>query len=108
MKTSTERRKKSRPLLTAHQAVEQLAKPFERMARRLWPSTERAVQEDLVQEMNLACLCVQTPMQDKTFFSLALCRAMDYLDREARHERLQLMPHHKLVRLSDKLRHTLK
>jgi hypothetical protein len=108
MMTSTVKQTKSTPLLTSQEAVESLANTFKRMARKLWPSNERSVQEDLVQEMNLACLSVRVPMKAKTFISVAFCRAVDYLDREARHERLLILPHEKLVKLSDHRRYTTK
>ena len=101
MMTSTAKPRKSKPLLMPEQAIGRLARTFRGIARKLWPSNDYFVQEDLIQEMNLACLAVRTPMTAKTFVSLALCRAIDYLDREARHRRLIQMDHAKLVRLSD-------
>ncbi len=93
---------KQAKLLTSTEAVELLASKFKRIARRLWPSNERRIKEDLVQEMNLACLKVSVPMTAKTFTAVAISRAIDYLDREERHERLTMMAPDKLALLSDR------
>ena len=79
--------------ITPEQAVEQLAPLFRRVARRLWPSRQRCLRDDLVQEMNLACLAVKKPMPASYFYSRAVNDAIDFLIHEKRHDRLKLMPH---------------
>src|SRR5438552_1707368 len=88
--------------MTAHQASEELVPEFTKIARALWPSGDRDLRSDLVQEMTLSCLTFDGPAPVAHFLVGAYDAAVKFLRMDKRQQQAEPMEDHLLIQASDR------
>ena len=87
--------------ITPHEATAELVPEFVKIAKEVWPSGNRDLQFDLVQEMVLSCLTMNDSAPVSHFLTAARRAALMYLRREKRQEQAVILPDNKLTLASD-------